>query len=73
MQNHRREFQSSGLSTEYRRRFCVNRDDYRIDGRGSGQAHASDVARELESLPRNKEHCAVLAIDALRSALIGQS
>jgi nitrogen fixation NifU-like protein len=32
-----------------------------------------DVTRALESLPRNKEHCAVLAIDALRSALIGQS
>ncbi|HQR32260.1 MAG TPA: iron-sulfur cluster assembly scaffold protein [Blastocatellia bacterium] len=29
----------------------------------------SDVTRSLESLPRNKEHCSVLAIDALRSAL----
>jgi nitrogen fixation NifU-like protein len=28
-----------------------------------------DVTRELESLPRNKEHCSVLAIDALRAAL----
>jgi nitrogen fixation NifU-like protein len=32
-----------------------------------------DVTRALETLPRNKEHCAVLAIDALRSAIIGQS
>src|SRR5215468_4994182 len=32
-----------------------------------------DVTRALESLPRNKEHCAVLAIDALRAALAGQS
>ena len=31
----------------------------------------ADVTRALETLPRNKEHCAVLAIDALRSALIG--
>ncbi len=29
----------------------------------------SDVTRLLERLPRNKEHCSVLAIDALRSAL----
>ncbi|MBS1791513.1 MAG: iron-sulfur cluster assembly scaffold protein [Acidobacteria bacterium] len=28
-----------------------------------------DVTRELEGLPRNKEHCSVLAIDALRSAV----
>ncbi len=28
-----------------------------------------DVTRLLENLPRNKEHCSVLAIDALRSAL----
>ncbi|MGH9800834.1 MAG: iron-sulfur cluster assembly scaffold protein [Blastocatellia bacterium] len=28
-----------------------------------------DVTRALEGLPRNKEHCSVLAIDALRSAL----
>ncbi|MEP7271850.1 MAG: iron-sulfur cluster assembly scaffold protein [Acidobacteriota bacterium] len=27
------------------------------------------VATALESLPRNKEHCSVLAIDALRAAL----
>ncbi len=29
----------------------------------------SDVTHLLERLPRNKEHCSVLAIDALRSAL----
>jgi len=29
----------------------------------------SDVTRVLETLPRNKEHCSVLAIDALRAAL----
>lgn len=28
-----------------------------------------DIARALDGLPRNKEHCAVLAIDALRAAL----
>ena len=28
-----------------------------------------DVRAALERLPRNKEHCAVLAIDALRAAL----
>jgi len=28
-----------------------------------------DVTRALESLPRNKEHCSVLAIDALHAAL----
>lgn len=28
-----------------------------------------DVTGALESLPRNKEHCSLLAIDALRSAL----
>jgi NifU-like protein involved in Fe-S cluster formation len=28
-----------------------------------------DVTRALEYLPRNKEHCSVLAIDALRAAL----
>ncbi len=28
-----------------------------------------DVTRALESLPRNKEHCSLLAIDALRNAL----
>lgn len=30
---------------------------------------AADVTQALESLPRNKEHCAVLAIDALKAAL----
>lgn len=30
---------------------------------------SSDVAHALGSLPRNKQHCAVLAIDALRAAL----
>ncbi len=29
----------------------------------------ADVTQALESLPPNKEHCAVLAIDALRAAL----
>ncbi len=29
----------------------------------------ADITRALESLPRNKEHCSVLAIDALRAAL----
>lgn len=28
-----------------------------------------DITRALETLPRNKEHCSVLAIDALRAAL----
>jgi nitrogen fixation NifU-like protein len=28
-----------------------------------------DVTRALEHLPRNKEHCSTLAIDALRAAL----
>lgn len=28
-----------------------------------------DITTALESLPRNKEHCSVLAIDALRDAL----
>lgn len=28
-----------------------------------------DVTRALENLPRNKEHCSILAIEALRSAL----
>jgi NifU-like protein involved in Fe-S cluster formation len=27
------------------------------------------VTQSLESLPRNKEHCASLAIDALRAAI----
>lgn len=30
---------------------------------------AKDVSAALGGLPRNKEHCAVLAIDALRAAL----
>jgi len=30
---------------------------------------AADITRALESLPRNKEHCSVLAIDALKAAL----
>lgn len=30
---------------------------------------AKDVTCALDGLPRNKEHCSVLAIDALRSAL----
>jgi nitrogen fixation NifU-like protein len=30
---------------------------------------ATDVTQALEGLPRNKEHCAVLAIDALKAAL----
>jgi nitrogen fixation NifU-like protein len=29
----------------------------------------ADITRALEPLPRNKEHCSVLAIDALRAAL----
>ena len=29
----------------------------------------ADVTQALESLPRNKEHCSVLAIDALKAAL----
>jgi NifU-like protein involved in Fe-S cluster formation len=29
-----------------------------------------DVTKALETLPRNKEHCAILAIDALKSALV---
>jgi nitrogen fixation protein NifU and related proteins len=29
-----------------------------------------DVTKALETLPRNKEHCATLAIDALKSALV---
>jgi nitrogen fixation NifU-like protein len=33
---------------------------------------ARDVTRALEYLPRNKEHCSVLAIDALRAALDDQ-
>lgn len=30
-----------------------------------------DITEVLHPLPRNKEHCSVLAIDALRSALAG--
>lgn len=30
---------------------------------------AADVTQALESLPRNKEHCSVLAIDALKVAI----
>ena len=29
-----------------------------------------DVTQALETLPRNKEHCAILAIDALKAAMI---
>jgi nitrogen fixation protein NifU and related proteins len=35
----------------------------------AGKLLPQDITRALESLPRNKEHCSVLAIDALRSAL----
>jgi nitrogen fixation NifU-like protein len=35
----------------------------------AGRLKPADVTRTLESLPRNKEHCAVLAIDALRAGL----
>ncbi len=43
-----------------------------VQGLSTAEAAAltpADVTRALESLPRNKEHCSVLAIDALRSAL----
>ncbi len=43
-----------------------------ICGRTLAEARAltpRDVTEALESLPRNKEHCSVLAIDALRAAL----
>jgi nitrogen fixation NifU-like protein len=33
------------------------------------QLKPQDITRALETLPRNKEHCSVLAIDALRAAL----
>ena len=33
------------------------------------QLKAKDLSAALGGLPRNKEHCAVLAIDALRAAL----
>ncbi len=39
---------------------------------GARKLTPGDVTRALESLPRNKEHCSVLAIDALRAALAGQ-
>lgn len=35
----------------------------------ASQLKTADVTRALETLPRNKEHCPVLAIDALRDAL----
>ncbi len=34
-----------------------------------GKLRPQDITSALESLPRNKEHCSVLATDALRSAL----
>lgn len=33
------------------------------------QLKAKDLAAALGGLPRNKDHCAVLAVDALRAAL----
>ena len=45
-----------------------------ITGLAVDEAHKlapRDITRALESLPRNKEHCSVLAIDALRAALAG--
>jgi nitrogen fixation NifU-like protein len=33
------------------------------------QLKAADVTQALDSLPRNKEHCSVLAIDALKAAI----
>jgi nitrogen fixation NifU-like protein len=35
----------------------------------AGKLMPQEVTRALEYLPRNKEHCSVLAIDALRAAL----
>jgi len=35
----------------------------------AGRLTATDVTNALAGLPRNKEHCAVLAIDALRAAI----
>jgi nitrogen fixation NifU-like protein len=35
----------------------------------AGRLTPQEVTRALEHLPRNKEHCSVLAIDALRAAL----
>jgi NifU-like protein involved in Fe-S cluster formation len=43
-----------------------------VQGRTPDEARrlrAKDVSAALGGLPRNKEHCAVLAIDALRAAL----
>ena len=37
----------------------------------AGKLAPQDITRALEGLPRNKEHCSVLAIDALRAALAG--
>jgi NifU-like protein involved in Fe-S cluster formation len=37
----------------------------------AGKLAPQDITRALERLPRNKEHCSVLAIDALRAALAG--
>ncbi|HEX4945391.1 MAG TPA: iron-sulfur cluster assembly scaffold protein [Blastocatellia bacterium] len=42
-----------------------------IQGLTVGEAlslKAADLTQALESLPRNKEHCSVLAIDALKAA-----
>jgi nitrogen fixation NifU-like protein len=33
------------------------------------QLQSREISRALQPLPRNKEHCSTLAIDALRSAL----
>jgi nitrogen fixation protein NifU and related proteins len=35
----------------------------------AGKLRPRDITQALETLPRNKEHCSALAIDALRSAL----
>lgn len=35
----------------------------------ASQLTPNDVTRALETLPRNKEHCSILAIDGLRAAL----
>jgi nitrogen fixation NifU-like protein len=43
-----------------------------IQGRmidGALRLRAADVTQALESLPRNKEHCSVLAVEALKAAL----
>lgn len=39
----------------------------------AAQLTPREIGGALESLPRHKEHCAVLAIDALRAALAGLS